>query len=293
LHCYPLDFAIVLRYMGWMRGLALPESRLPDKLGKGARSEKEGFLRVLDAWRRGPSTAEDSMVSKLSIGVGWCSHFKRSGLKSLLYRKLRYAYRAPAFFAEAMLAKDARVKFLRFDEALVAADLDGTCSQLAEVDLFYCASHGEYQAHSYSLILHDADWKPCVQGLGTNRLAVAVFDTCDLLDLKDPTWRNQWVSSVGPHFRLLLGFASPATVATDSTARGKAFAAKITGGDPIGPAWLEAVHGTAYAGADLGVAIGFGDNSTDADWALHRMKLADLPCPRKSSSPVVQLKACH
>src|SRR5258708_8380206 len=194
------------------------------------------------------------MATKLSVGVGWSSHFKRSGLKSLLYRKLRYAYRAPAFFAEAMLGHGANIKLLRFDEALISADLDGTSAPLAEsVDLFYCVSHGEYKAASYSLILHNGDWKPCANGLGTNRLAVAVFDTCDLLDLRDPAWPNQWVSSVGPHLRLLLGFASPATVATDSTARGKAFARKIISGDPIGPAWLEAAHGTAYAGADLGV----------------------------------------
>ncbi len=136
------------------------------------------------------------MANTLSVGVGWSSHFKRSWRKSLLYRKLRYAYRAPAFFAEAMLADGANIKILRFDEALAAADLDGTSGQLAEsVELFYCASHGEYKTHSYSLILHDADWKPCAMGLGTNRLAVAVFDTCDLLDLHDPVWPNQWVSS--------------------------------------------------------------------------------------------------
>jgi hypothetical protein len=234
------------------------------------------------------------MANTLSVGVGWSSHFKRSGLKSLLYRKLRYAYRAPAFFAEAMLADGANIKILRFDEALVAADLDGTSGQLAEsVEFFYCASHGEYKTPSYSLILHDADWKPCAKGLGTSRLAVAVFDTCDLLDLNDPVWPNQWVSSAGLHLRLLLGFASPATVATDSTARGRAFANKIIAGDPIGSAWLEAVHGTAYAGADLGVAIGFGDDPADADWALHNMKLADLPRPRKSSRPVTQVEACH
>ncbi len=234
------------------------------------------------------------MANKLTIGVGWSSHFKRSGLKSLLYRKLRYAYRAPAFFAEAMLADGANVKFLRFDEGLIPADLDGTSDQLAEsVEFFYCASHGEYKSPSYSLILHNADWKPCAKGLGTKTLAVAVFDTCDLVDLSDPAWPNPWISSAGRHLRLLLGFASPATVATDSTARGKAFASKIISGDPIGPAWLEAVHGTAYAGADLGVAIGFGDDAVDADWALHSMKLADLPCPRKSSPPVTQVEACH
>jgi hypothetical protein len=196
---------------------------------------------------------------------------------------------------EVMLAGNATMKFLHFDEALLPADLDGTSKQLAEsVDLVYFSSHGEYKAHSYSLILHDSDWKPCGKGLGTTSLAVAVFDTCDLLDLNDPAWHNPWVSSAGPHLRLLLGFASPATVATDSTARGKAFAKKIIGGDPLGPAWLQAVHGTAYAGADVGVAVGFGDDSAGADWALHDMTLADLPRPRESSSPpVTVVEACH
>ena len=234
------------------------------------------------------------MANKLSIGVAWSSHFERSGLKSLLYRKLRYAYRAPAFFAEGMLAYGANLGFLRFDEGLKTTDLDGTSDQLADsVQFFYCASHGEYKPSSYSLILYQADWKPCTTGLGNSKLAVAVFDTCDLIDLKDPAWPNPWIASVGLHLRLLLGFASPATVATDSTARGKVFANKVVSGDPIGPAWLEAVHSTAYAGADVGVAIGFGDDTADADWALHSMTLADLPRPRKLSPPMTRVEACH
>lgn len=234
------------------------------------------------------------MLSHVSLGIGWSSHFKRSGLQSLLYRKLRYAYRAPAFFAEGMLASGVNVSFLRFDETLRTADLDGTKDRLADsVELFYCASHGEYKPSSYSLILHQANWKPCNTGLGKNKLAVAIFDTCDLIDLNDNGWPNPWITSAGPNLRLLLGFASPATVATDSTARGKAFASKIIAGDPIGPAWLEAVHSTAYAGADLGVAVGFGDDPGDADWALHTMTLADLPRPRTSSTPVIEVEACH
>jgi hypothetical protein len=230
-----------------------------------------------------------------SIGVGWSSHFERPGLQRLFYRKLRYAYRAPSFFMETMLAHQAHLKFLRFDEALVHGDLDGTCGQLTEsADLVYFASHGEYKAHGYSLILHGSDWKPCSTGLGTGSLSVAVFDTCDLVDLNDSSWRNDWVSNVGTHLRLLLGFASPATVATDSTVRGKAFAEQIIAGEPLGHAWLRAVHHTAYAGADVGVAIGFGTDTPDAQWALHEMTLAHLPCPRMPNSPVVAVEAvCH
>jgi hypothetical protein len=193
-----------------------------------------------------------------------------------------------------MLAHGITIGVIRFDESLIARDLDGTSGQIAESgEFFYCASHGEYRSSSYSVILHSADWNPCTRGLGLNRLAVAVFDTCDLLDLNDPTWSNSWTASVGVHLRLLLGFASPATVAEDSTIRGRAFASKIIQGDPIGPAWLEAVHSTAYPGIDLAVAVGFGDDPQDARWALQDMKLADLPRPRKASRPVTEVEVCH
>src|SRR4051794_23123513 len=110
------------------------------------------------------------MATNVSLGIGWSSHFKRSGLKSLLYRKLRYAYRAPAFFAEGMLSHGANISFLRFDEALKKADLDGTSGRLADsVEFFYCASHGEYKTSSYSLILNQADWTPSLTGLGTSK----------------------------------------------------------------------------------------------------------------------------
>jgi hypothetical protein len=242
-----------------------------------------------------PEPPGNTMPINPSIGVGWSSHFERPGLQSLFYRKLRYAYRAPSFFLETMLGDQAHVKFLRFDEALLRDDLDGTSAQLAEsADLVYFASHGECHAQGYSLILHDSDWKPCAKGLGTGSLSVAVFDTCDLVNLHDPAWREAWIASAGIHLRLLLGFASPATVATDSTVRGKAFAAKIISGKALGAAWLQAVHDTAYAGADVAVAIGLGSDTSDARWALHEMKLADLPRPRTPEFPTVAVAAvCH
>ena len=242
-----------------------------------------------------PEEVAASTQRRVSIGIGWSSHFERPGLLSFRYRKLRYAYRAPSFFLEAILANQAEVKFLRFDEELVHEDLDGTSGKIGEsADLVYFASHGEYKAHGYSLALHDADWQPCAKGLGTGSLSVAVFDTCDLVDLNDTSWRDAWISSVGAHLRLLLGFASPATVAPDSTVRGKAFAEEIIAGNPIGHAWLDAVHENAYPGADVAVAIAFGVDTADAQWALREMTLGDLPCPRSSPSPIVTAEAvCH
>jgi hypothetical protein len=120
---------------------------------------------------------------------------------------------------------------------------------------------------------------------------VAVFDTCDLVDLKDPLWWQHWVWNVGPSLRVLLGFASPATIEQSSTRRGRLFGERIVSGAPIGPSWLEAVHSTGYAGLDLGVAIGLGDSPNDAEWALHRIRMGDLPARRTNVPAFFALEA--
>lgn len=235
------------------------------------------------------------MPNQARVGVGWSTHFIGGGLlRQLRYRRLRYAYRAPAFVAETLVADGSKLKFLNFDEGLQVADLDGTNQALAcSVDLFYIASHGEYTSTStYKLILHSGDWQVSGLDLGNNAPSVAAFDTCDLLDLNDAQWHSAW-QSAGPSLRLLLGFASPATVAIDSTLRGHDFAQKIVAGDPIGPAWLQAVHGNSYPGTDLGVAVGFGDDAADAYWALHNMTLSDLPKRRSGGLPSIQIEVCH
>jgi Family of unknown function (DUF6345) len=235
------------------------------------------------------------MPNTVSVGIGWSTHFPGGGLiRKLKYRRLRYAYRAPAFVAEAMVADGSTLGFLNFDERLKVADLDGTNQALAcSVDFLYVASHGEYTSSStYKLILHTGEWPVSGSDLGAGAPSVAAFDTCDLLDLNDPQWPTAW-QTAGSSLRLLLGFASPATVAADSTLRGRVFAEKILAGDPIGPAWLQAVHGNSYLDTDLGVAVGFGDSLDGADWALHDMTLSDLPKPRYGGSPIIEVEACH
>lgn len=193
-----------------------------------------------------------------------------------------------------MIANGGHIRFIGIDERLSASDFDGSQQMLADsVDLLYVASHGEYtSASTYRLILHADEWSVSGLNLGAGGPSVAVFDTCDLLDLNDPQWPTAW-RSAGAALRLLLGFASPATVATDSTLRGQVFAEKIVGGDPIGPAWLQAVHATSYAGIDLAVAVGFGDTAEDANWALREMTLADLPTPRGDIPACIEIEVCH
>lgn len=235
------------------------------------------------------------MPNTLRVGIGWSTHFPGGGwLNKVRYRRLRYAYRAPAFVAEGMVTDGSVLSFLRFDEALTASDLDGTTDALAgAVDFFYVASHGTCATPGqYKLILHSGEWAVSGADLGSSGPSVATFDTCDLVDLTDPGWVSPWLTA-GPSLRLLLGFASPATVAQNSTLRGLEFATKILAGDPVAPSWLQAVHQNSYAGTDLAVAIAFGDDIADADWALHDMTLADLPSPRLPGTPTASAEVCH
>jgi hypothetical protein len=228
----------------------------------------------------------------LTIGIGWSTEFDRTGWDRLYYRRLRYAYRAPAFFTALMLAGGCQAKFVRFDEGLKAQDLDGTNDRIAEtVDVLYIAAHGESPASGYRVALYSSYWTPSLDEFGATGPSVAVFDTCDLIDLRNAAWSAPWVAKAGRTLRLLLGFASPATVAHDSTRRGQAFAESILSGAPIGPSWLQAVNGTGYVGTDVGVAIGFGDDAADAGWALDQLTLADLPARRHSPKTVVQVRA--
>ncbi len=227
------------------------------------------------------------MPNSLTVGVAWATEFARPGLDRLRYRRLRYAYRAPSFFAGSMLAGGCAVRFVRFDEELQLEHLDGTAGRLTDdVDLLYVATHG-YCSSGYRVALRDADWAPCAGDFGASGPSVAVFDTCDLVNLNDPQWWQAWVSAAGRSLRLLLGFASPATVAHVSTQRGRAFAERILSGDAVARSWLRAVKDTVFPGLDVGIAVAFGDTAHDAEWALREMTLKDLPARRRGTSPVL------
>ncbi|MEV6236619.1 DUF6345 domain-containing protein [Lentzea sp. NPDC051838] len=235
------------------------------------------------------------MPNNLRIGVGWSTHFPRRGvLNQARCRRLRYAYRAPSFVTEEMVADGSELTFLKFDEGLAISELDGTNNALASnVDFFYVASHGTCATPpQYKLILHGGEWPITGADLGVNGPSVATFDTCDLVDLKHARWKAPW-ETAGAQLRLLLGFASAATVAENSTRRGLEFSQKIIAGDPIAQAWLQAVHHNSYQGTDLGIAIAFGDSDKDVDWVLYDMTLGDLPCPRSTGTPVIAAEVCH
>ncbi|WP_159425470.1 DUF6345 domain-containing protein [Streptomyces sp. fd1-xmd] len=229
------------------------------------------------------------MNGSLRLGVGWSTHFDRPWPMRIFYRRLRYAYRAPSLFVERMLDTGSSIGFLRFDEELLAEDLDGTRTSLADaVDFLYLSTHGETKSADYKVVLHGADWSPAASGLGAGGPVVAVFDTCDLLDLSEVNWMDPWSQGAGSVLRLILGFASPAAFDKSASLRGAAFAENLQAGIPIAQSWLIAVHQTSLPDTDVGVAIAIGDDDDDADYILHHSTLDNPPAPRTGSTPSIK-----
>ena len=222
----------------------------------------------------------------VSAGAGWCTHF--SGTRRVLrHRRLRYAYRAPSFFADEWLRGGNRIEFLRFDESVDACDFDGTQAALAEhVDVLYIATHGSNNAAGYRTILHGSDWEPALGGFGPNGPSVVIFDTCDLVSLSNRNWNVPWeVPTVGRALRLVLGFSTPATVGQATSVRGRGFVQNLLAGDTFVDAWMGCIVGTSYQGTDQPVAIAFGDSATDARTVLVSARLNNIPGARGNTIP--------
>jgi len=186
-------------------------------------------------------------------------------------------------------------KFLLTDEDWQVSDFDGSrATRQDSADILYVCTHGKTSPGTYRAILHEADWEPLVTGIGLGAGPwIAVFDTCDLIKLTDPRLATGSAWTVGPALRLLLGFASLATVDKGPSQRGKAFAANLLMGMPIASAWLEAVHSTGFPGLDLAIAIALGDDLADARTALTSASLILPPPRRRSATAVAAWKVCH
>jgi hypothetical protein len=228
------------------------------------------------------------------VGIGWSTYFKRRK-RHLRQPRLKYAYRSPSFFGEAMRAQGHPADFLLVDESWDVQDFNGKRAALQDsVDVLYVCTHGQKATGSYRAVLHGADWEPFVTGIGNGTGPwIAVFDTCDLIDLSDPrlTGRGSWM--VGKSLRLLLGFASLATVDTGPSVRGRAFAANMTAGLAVADAWLQAVHSTGFPGLDRAIAIAFGDDPSDARTVLDSATLASPVSARTAATPAIAWKVCH
>ena len=219
------------------------------------------------------------------VGVGWATHFSRSGIKRLQYRRLRYAYRAPSFFLQGMIARGDNLEFVEFDEDLTSTDLNGPAALAPQVDVLYIASHGMTSNSGYQLALHGEDWTLMASTFGSTGPAVVIFDTCNLVDLRRNKWEDDWrTSAIGSALRLVLGFSSPATVSQPTSIRGSAFATELDR-LPVAEAWYASIQSTSYVGTDRPFAIAFGEDDNDAQNILDTARIDALPGPRTSAIP--------
>jgi len=222
----------------------------------------------------------------IKIGVLWCCYFNRSifGFR----RQLQHAYRPPSLFASKMRDASHEVQFLVCDDMLQTSDLDGTTRKLQDdVQLLYIMTHGEFHSTGYEACLHAANWKPAAAGIGQKNLAVAVFDTCELIDSGSATsWQTVWQgATLGSNIRLLLGFDGAVAIDRASALRGKAFAENLINGNTFADAWISAVKSTVKSVHSKAVAIGIGDTVPDAQSVLNTASLSSMPSARGTGTP--------
>lgn len=236
------------------------------------------------------------MGPTVRIGAAWSTDFKHP-LRRRIFFRLRYSYRAPDFFVARMVKASAPVAFVAFDEGLTLDRLSGATTRIQEdVDIMYLSTHGSCTNGLYRAHLHANDWIPTQHGLGKKGPAIIVFDTCNLIDLKDPTWINHWRgNTVGPALRLVLGFAGPADSGKEPSRRGDGFAREMLRGRPVAQAWLRAVHQTSVSNEDIdcGIAIALGDSPSDAKHVLDHIGLGNWPGPRRGSQIDAAWRFCH
>ena len=221
----------------------------------------------------------------VTIGVAWCTFFKRSFWKHR--GDLSHAYRAPGLFATKMQAAGHGIEFVVCDEPLEVADFDGTRRRLQDnIDLLYLLSHGAFSATGFDALLHMADWSPGATGIGQARLSCVVFDTCELINTAAiANWQAVWgKANLGTNLRLLLGFDGTAALDRKSAERGKAFAENLLAGSTFADAWITAVSRHVRSKYRRAVAIGIGDTVADAQAVLNTASLASIPATRAGAA---------
>jgi hypothetical protein len=180
------------------------------------------------------------------------------------------------------------VEFLVCDEMLDLADLNGTKRSLQDkAQILYLMTHGHFIGSGYDVYLHSTNWSPGVTGIGHSKLAVAIFDTCELIDTQSPVnWQSVWSrASLGVQLRLLLGFDGPAVIDQASALRADAFAENLVNGSTFADSWITAVAKTCgHSQYRKAVAIGIGDTMADAQAVLNSASLASMPSARQGGS---------
>lgn len=221
------------------------------------------------------------------VGIAWATFFRWRRLT--WFNKLAWAYRAPSLFGAEMAAAGAASFSMATDERFRAADFDGSGPvRSANLDFLYVGAHGRLNGDDFELLLHADEWRPADGGLDGEGPRVVVFDACDLVDLTSPTWRAPWEAVARPRLRLVLGFASKATVTKGTTTRGAELADRLAAGQAVATAWIAAVHSQSPHGGDRPVALAFGDDAVDAKAVLGADLTTILAMPPLQGAPTLE-----
>jgi len=150
------------------------------------------------------------------------------------------------------------------------------------VSILYLCTHGRVVKGQYQAALYDSYWQPSSLDFGVNGPKVLALDTCHGAN-RTPPYQSFWSGALkGTSIRLLLACEGPIVMDRLSTKRGYAFADNMSQRNAsIADAWLQAVRSTSTTGTSRPVAIGLGDNASDAK-AMLALTIDDLASPQKS-----------
>jgi hypothetical protein len=224
------------------------------------------------------------LPSLMTIAIAYCGEFKHKYLWDKFLPALGSAHRSPTLFASRLIEIGASLREIRTDEWLNAAPR--SFRAMEDISILYICTHGRVEKAQYQAAMYDHYWQPSSSDFGVHGPKVLALDTCHGAD-RTPPYENFWsVALKATSIRLLLACEGPIVMDRLSAKRGFAFGDNLSQADTsIADAWLRAVRATSTTGTSRPVAIGLGDNVSDAK-AMLALTFGDLSSPQKRPSPL-------
>jgi hypothetical protein len=232
-------------------------------------------------------TAADHVAplpSLKTFAIAYCGEFKHKHLWDKLLPALGAAHRSPTLFASRLIEIGASLREISADEWLNVSPK--SLRAMNDVSILYLCTHGRVEKAHYQAAMYDHYWQPSASDFCVKGPKVLALDTCHGAD-RTPPYQNFWsVALKGASIRLLLACEGPIVMDRLSAKRGYAFGDNLSQGNTsIADAWLRAVRATSTTGTSRPVAIGLGDNTSDAE-AMLRLTFDDLSSPQKRPAPL-------
>lgn len=218
-----------------------------------------------------------------TIAIAYCGAFKHKGLWDRFLPDLGSAHRGPTLFASRLIEIGAPLQEIRADEWLNAPPRS---LRATEVSILYLCTHGRVEKAQYQAAMYGYYWQPSSSDFGLHGPKVLVLDTCHGAD-RSPPYQTFWSAALkGASIRLVLACEGPIVMDRLSAKRGYAFGDNLLQRNTsIADAWLRAVRTTSTTGGSRPVAIGLGDNASDAT-AMLSLTFDDLSSPQKRPAPL-------